>query len=120
AVGLAAVQLAGWVHGAAFREAYRHPAELARKAFVLPTSRPASARRPLGWPPVMSNRATQRPWRRVAGRVLGVVAAAKGVLEPFASGAVLVSLTREHGVDVGDLPAVALYLAAAFLALWPP
>jgi hypothetical protein len=32
---------------------------------------------------------------------------------------VLVSLTREHGVDAGDLPAVALYLVAGFLALWP-
>ena len=59
-------------------------------------------------------------WRRVAGLVLVVVATAMVVVEPFPSGAVLVSLTREHGVDAGDLPAVALYLAAAFLALWPP
>jgi hypothetical protein len=68
----------------------------------------------------MSKRSTQRTWRRVAGLVLVVVATAMVVVEPFPSGAVLVSLTREHGVDVGDLPAVALYLAAAFLALWPP
>ena len=67
----------------------------------------------------MSRRATQRTWRRVAGLVLVVVATAMVVVEPFPSGAVLVSLTREHGVDAGDLPAVALYLAAALLALWP-
>jgi hypothetical protein len=68
----------------------------------------------------MSNRATQRTRRRVAGLVLVVVATAMVAVEPFPSGAVLVSLTREHGVDVGDLPAVALYLVAGLLALWPP
>ena len=68
----------------------------------------------------MSERATRRTWRRVAGLVLVIVATAMVVVEPFPSGAVLVSLTREHGVDAGDLPAVALYLVAGLLALWPP
>ena len=37
-VGLAAVQLAGWVHGAAFREAYLHPGRPCPRAYLL--SRP--------------------------------------------------------------------------------
>jgi len=39
------------------------------------------------------------------------------IVEPFPKGTVLVSLTPTHGVDVGDLPAVALLLVAACLAI---
>jgi hypothetical protein len=67
----------------------------------------------------MSDPTTRRAWRRVAALVLVVVATVMVVVEPFPNGAVLVSLTRTHGVDVGDLPAVGLYLAAGVLALWP-
>jgi hypothetical protein len=38
------------------------------------------------------------------------------VLEPFPAGAVLLSLTETHGVDVGDLPALTLLLVAGWLA----
>ena len=49
--------------------------------------------------------------------VLAVVATAMVILEPFPSGAVLVTLTRTHGIDVGDLPAVALFLVAGGIPL---
>jgi len=49
--------------------------------------------------------------------VLVVVATAMVLTEPFPNGAVLVTLTRTHGVDVGDLPAIALYLVAGGIAL---
>jgi hypothetical protein len=40
------------------------------------------------------------------------------IMAPFPHGPVLLSLTREHGIDAGDLPAIALYLVAAGLARW--
>ncbi|MGH2814221.1 MAG: hypothetical protein ACRDLC_03590 [Actinomycetota bacterium] len=49
--------------------------------------------------------------------MLVVVATAMVVLEPFPNGAVLVTLTRTHGIDVGDLPAIVLYLVAGGIAL---
>jgi hypothetical protein len=58
-----------------------------------------------------------RPARYAVAAVLVVVATAMMVLEPFPSGAVLVGLTRTHGIDVGDLPAIALYLVAGGIAL---
>jgi hypothetical protein len=39
------------------------------------------------------------------------------IIEPFPNGAVLVTLTRTHGIDVRDLPAIALYLVAGVIAL---
>ena len=39
------------------------------------------------------------------------------VLEPLPHGAVLLTLTSDHGVDAGDLPAVALLLLAAWVVL---
>jgi hypothetical protein len=48
---------------------------------------------------------------------LAAVALGLVIVEPFPKGAVLVSLTPSHGVDVGDLPAVALLLVAACLAI---
>jgi len=38
-------------------------------------------------------------------------------VEPFPKGEVLLTLTHSHGVDVGDLPALALLLVAACLAV---
>jgi hypothetical protein len=49
--------------------------------------------------------------------VLAAVAIGLVIVEPFPKGEVLVSLTATHGVDVGDLPAVALLLVAAWLAI---
>jgi hypothetical protein len=39
------------------------------------------------------------------------------VVEPFPKGDVLLKLTTHHGVDIGDLPALALLLVAACLAI---
>ena len=54
-------------------------------------------------------------------RVLAVIVAAVGglliLVEPFPKGVVLISLTAEHGVDAGDLPALALMLVAGWLAI---
>jgi len=62
-------------------------------------------------PPVRSRRG------RIALAVVLVVAAAIVVLEPLPHGPVLLTLTRDHGVDTGDLPAVALLLLAAWVVL---
>jgi hypothetical protein len=58
-----------------------------------------------------------RPARVLLAAVLVVVATAIVVLEPLPHGPVLLTLTREHGVDTGDLPAVALYLLAGWVLL---
>ena len=62
------------------------------------------------------SRPTQRR-RRLQALTLAAVAIGLVIVEPFPKGAVLVSLTPTHGVDVGDLPAVALLLVAACLAI---
>jgi hypothetical protein len=49
--------------------------------------------------------------------VLVVVAASIVVLEPLPHGSVLLTLTRDHGVDSGDVPAVALLMLAAWIVL---
>jgi hypothetical protein len=51
--------------------------------------------------------------------VLAAVAVATIVAEPFPKGPVLLSITREHGVDLGDLPAVLALLAAGWLVRHP-
>jgi hypothetical protein len=50
---------------------------------------------------------------------VALVAVAVGIMvvEPFPNGAVLVVLTRTHGVHAGDLPALALLLVAVWLAI---
>jgi hypothetical protein len=50
---------------------------------------------------------------------LGLAAVAIGLLvvEPFPKGEVLLSLTTTHGVDSGDIPALAMLLVAAALAV---
>jgi hypothetical protein len=63
------------------------------------------------------SRPTQRR-RRLQALVLAAVAIGLVIVEPFPKGALLVSLTPTHGVDVGDLPALALLLVAACLAIW--
>ena len=63
-------------------------------------------------PPVRSRRG-----RIALAVVLVVAAAAIVVLEPLPHGAVLLTLTRDHGVDTGDLPAVDLLLLAAWVVL---
>jgi len=55
--------------------------------------------------------------RRLQALVIAAVAVGLVVVEPFPKGKVLFSLTRTHGVDVGDLPALALLLVAACLAI---
>jgi hypothetical protein len=64
------------------------------------------------------------------GLVLAAVAVGLVVVEPFPKGKVLLSLTSTHGVDAGDLPALAMLLLAVVLAIrsrsrtarkdWPP
>jgi Glutaminase len=62
------------------------------------------------------SRPTQRR-RRFHALVLAAVAIGLVVVEPFPKAKVLFSLTPTHGVDVGDLPALALLLIAACLAI---
>jgi hypothetical protein len=63
------------------------------------------------------SRPIQRRRRRLQALVLVAVAIGLVVVEPFPKGGVLVSFTPTHGVDVGDLPALALLLVAACLAI---
>ena len=49
--------------------------------------------------------------------MLAALAVAMVVVEPFPKGKVLLSLTETHGVDTGDIPALALLLVAACLAI---
>ena len=62
-------------------------------------------------------RPTQRRRRRLQALALAAVAVGLVIIEPFPKGEVLVSLTPTHGVDVGDLPAIALLLIAACLVI---
>jgi hypothetical protein len=41
-------------------------------------------------------------------------------VEPFPTGPVLVSITPTHGIDAGDLPAIVLLIAGAWLATGRP
>lgn len=70
----------------------------------------------------MTKRATQRRTRRPAGLAVGfvlvVIATAMVIIAPFPHGATLLALTHDHGIEAGDVPAIALYLVAALLALW--
>jgi hypothetical protein len=65
------------------------------------------------------SRPAQPPRRRrlLVGLLLVALAIVIVVAEPFPKGDVLLKLTADHGVDVGDLPALALLLVAALLAL---
>jgi hypothetical protein len=66
----------------------------------------------------MTNQAVNRRTRRLLLALLLVIVAVLAIIvEPFPHGPTLLPITAEHGVDAGDLPAVALLLAAAWLAL---
>jgi hypothetical protein len=63
----------------------------------------------------MRSATTRSALRKVAATVLLAAALAAIVVEPFPKGVVLLALTEEHGVDAGDLPAIALLVAAGWL-----
>jgi hypothetical protein len=50
---------------------------------------------------------------KIVSCTLVVLAIVAIVVEPFGKGPILVSITKEHGIDVGDIPAIVLLLAAA-------
>jgi hypothetical protein len=62
-----------------------------------------------------SRRATQR---RIVAVALVVVAIGLVVVNAIPNGVVLVSLTATHGVHAGDLPVLALLVAAGWLTIW--
>jgi hypothetical protein len=59
----------------------------------------------------------ERRRRRLLALALVALAVVLVVTEPFPKGAVLLPLTHSHGVDAGDLPAIALVLLAGWLAI---
>jgi hypothetical protein len=65
------------------------------------------------------SRPAQPPRRRRLLTALLLVALAIVIViaEPFPAGDVLLKLSANHGVDVGDLPALALLLVAALLVI---
>ena len=65
------------------------------------------------------SRPAQPPRRRrlLTALLLVALAVLMVVAEPFPKGDVLLGLTHNHGVDVGDLPALALLLVAALLVI---
>jgi hypothetical protein len=83
-----------------------------------PVTTVAVSSRPLrpGRYPLEVSRPTKRR-RRLQALTLAAVAIGLVIVEPFPKVAVLVPLTPTHGVDVGDLPAVALLVVAACLAI---
>ena len=56
-----------------------------------------------------------RPLRKSVALLLLGVAVVLLVLEPFPKG-VAVGITETHGIESGDIPAIVLLLAAAWLA----
>ena len=65
----------------------------------------------------MSRPTRARRQRRLLALVLAALAIGLMVVEPFPKGEVLLSLTSTHGVDSGDIPALAMLLVAAALTL---
>ena len=65
------------------------------------------------------SRPAQPPRRRrlLVAVLLVALAVVMVVAEPFPEGDVLLKLTHNHGVDVGDLPALGLLLVAALLVI---
>jgi hypothetical protein len=65
------------------------------------------------------SRPAQPPRRRrlLVALLLVALAVMIVIAEPFPKGDVLLKLTHNHGVDVGDLPALALLLVAALLVI---
>jgi hypothetical protein len=56
--------------------------------------------------------------RKILAFLLVLLAIGLVVVEAIPNGVVLATLTATHGVHVGDLPVLALLLAAAWLAIW--
>ena len=65
----------------------------------------------------MSRPTAARGRRTLLALAFAAVAIGLLVLEPFPKGEVLLSLTDTHGVDTGDIPALAMLLVAAYLAI---
>ena len=65
----------------------------------------------------MSRPTPSRRRRRLLALVLAAGAIWLVVVEPFPQGEVLLSLSRTHGVDSGDIPALVMLLIAACLAV---
>ena len=65
------------------------------------------------------SRPAQPPRRRrlLVALLLVALAIVMVIAEPFPKGGVVLKLTQTHGVDVDDLPAIALLLIAACLAV---
>jgi hypothetical protein len=53
--------------------------------------------------------------RRIIAAVLAALAIAAIIVEPLPHGFVLLSITKTHGIDGGDIPAILLLLIAAWL-----
>ena len=49
--------------------------------------------------------------------LLAVVAVLAIIVEPFPKGLVVLSITRAHGIDAGDFPAILLLLLAVWLVI---
>ena len=62
-----------------------------------------------------SRRGTQR---KILAFVLVVLAIGLVVLQAIPNGVVLLTVTATHGVHAGDLPVLALLLAASWLDVW--
>jgi hypothetical protein len=62
-----------------------------------------------------SRRGTQR---KILAFVLVVLAIGQVVLQAIPNGVMLLTVTATHGVHAGDLPVLALLLAASWLAVW--
>jgi hypothetical protein len=65
----------------------------------------------------MSRPTPSRRRRGPLALVLAAVAIGLVVVEPFPKGGVLLRLSRTHGVDSGDIPALVMLLIAACLAV---
>jgi hypothetical protein len=85
-----------------------------RRRFELVFRRPAARAATVDG---MSSHMQTRRRRRVSALVLAAAAVGLVVVEPFPKGKVLLSLAATHGVDTGDIPAVALLLVAVGLAI---
>jgi hypothetical protein len=58
-----------------------------------------------------------RSRRKPLALALAALAVLLILSEAFPKGFVVLSITRSHGIDAGDLPALALLLVAAWLAI---